>query len=423
MIVYTFINIVFALVILCFPLYWSSRWLKLPILNPVSVIVIASLPFSLARYTAPMLILNDLQLVGLNIAIFNDNIYGLFGIMNLYLAYKTGYYRHLTKVIPKSGNFVNIDFSRLANIFFILFVIVFLTLTQKTGGLFDWLGNIRESYMSKRDGNGIYYATALSCLSLAIFFKVSICQTRLQILIWVIIFTFFGYLFGTKGFLLQILVFITAIYLLKFPRHSLLQFLIILPLVILVLLLNFFNGIDGFDMLVLVNYFNYYYNAAIYYTDFFAGSIDLFDGKILASTFWQYVPRNIYPDKPYVYGVLHVVEHYYPGGPESGNTPAFLGQVSRFADYGFPGFLLLSLFNFQQVMFFIISTQLVKFSNFTKGMQAMIDGRVVICSITLLAPGFGTFFPLFLYLFLTLSIFIFSKYFKSSVRIFVLALK
>jgi len=423
MILYTFMNIAISLVIISFPLFWSTAWLKLPIVNPVSIILVASLPFSLARFTAPIFILNESELVGLNIAILHDNIYGLFGIFNLYLAYKTGLFSYLIKLIPKSGSFAHIDFSRLAKIFFILFVVTFLILTQKTGGIFDWLSNIRESYMSKRDGNGIFFAAALSFLSLATFFKVSICQTRLQLLRWVIIFTLFGYLFGTKGFLLQIMISIAAIYFLKYPRRSLLKLFIILPLTLLALMLSFFNGLAGFDFVVLVEYFNYYYNAAIFYTDYLAGSIDLFEGRIISSIFWQYVPRTLYPDKPYVYGVLHVVEHYYPGGPASGNTPAFLGQVSRFADFGYPGFLLFSFLNFQQILFFIVATQLREFIKFTKGMQSMIDGRVVICSIILLAPGFGTFFPLFLYLLLTLIILFFSKFYKSSFRIFASSFK
>jgi hypothetical protein len=423
MIFVTSINIIANLLILSFPLYWSAAWLKMPIFNPISIIVLASLPFSLARLMAPTLILSDDQFLGLNMAILNENIFAFFGMLNLFIFYKTGTYRYLIKLIPHKGNFTVLDFSRLARLFLILFIVTFLYLMQRTGGVVDWVNNIRESYMAKRDGNGVFFATALSFLSLAIFFRVSICKSRSQIVLTGIAFTLIGSLFGTKGFLLQILVFIIVIYLIRYPRYALSKFCIILPIILLVLVLNFFNGIAGFNYLVIVEYFNYYYNAAIFYTDYLTGSIELFQGKILASSLWHYVPRNIFPDKPYVYGVLYVVEHYYPGGPASGNTPAFLGQVSRFADFGYPGFLLLSFLNVKQVVFFVLATQLSKFSEFTKGLDSMLNGRVVLCSIILLAPGFGTFFPLFLFLLLSLTVFVFAKIYKNSIRVFATSFK
>jgi hypothetical protein len=47
-----------------------------------------------------------------------------------------------------------------------------------------------------------------------------------------------------------------------------------------------------------VEYFDSYVNSANYYEAYFNNEIDLFLGKLFITSFWELVPRALYPDKP-----------------------------------------------------------------------------------------------------------------------------
>src|SRR5450830_1500114 len=85
------------------------------------------------------------------------------------------------------------------------------------------------------------------------------------------------------------------------PRHFFLLFNLYLALA------------DQFDLQAIFEYFDYYKNAADYYRGYLSGEINLFHGDVLLTSLWSYVPRGIFPDKPIVYGILHVNEIFFPG--------------------------------------------------------------------------------------------------------------
>jgi hypothetical protein len=134
-----------------------------------------------------------------------------------------------------------------------------------------------------------------------------------------------------------------------------------LPLVILVMSINFFGGnLNSFNILELFSYFDYYKNSAQFYEDYYSGRIDLFYGEIFFSDFWNLLPRSLFPDKPYSYGITLVNEIYWPGAAEETNTPAFGGPVAYFADFGILGVILFSLFNPFKFISYLFFWQLVK---------------------------------------------------------------
>ena len=121
------------------------------------------------------------------------------------------------------------------------------------------------------------------------------------------------------------------------------------PLALVLMLVNFFSSIgynaDGTDYEKVLSYFDYYVNSALYYKEYYSGKIDLFNGKIFFSDFWSLIPRGLFPNKPYVYGITHVNEYFFPGEAEQTNTPAFGGPINYFADFGIFGVIFLTFFD------------------------------------------------------------------------------
>jgi hypothetical protein len=154
----------------------------------------------------------------------------------------------------------------------------------------------------------------------------------------------------------------------------------------------------------------------MYYKDYFNGSIPLMEGKIFFTSFWEYAPRSLFPDKPYVYGILHIVEIYYPGGPESGNTPAFQGGVPQFADFGLPGVLIFALLDWSPLIRFIGLNYALKERAFLN--HGPMSGRTILISLLLFAPAFGTFLPVGLVFVLLLLILTLTKFVKMVHRTF-----
>jgi hypothetical protein len=68
-------------------------------------------------------------------------------------------------------------------------------------------------------------------------------------------------------------------------------------------------------------------------------------GKEYLSGFWNYVPRAIYPDKPFSYGIVkYVVEEYYPNAGKSGHTPSFgagMAGIEEYLNFGIAGVILI----------------------------------------------------------------------------------
>jgi hypothetical protein len=66
-------------------------------------------------------------------------------------------------------------------------------------------------------------------------------------------------------------------------------------------------------------------------------------GKEYLSGLWRYVPRVVYPNKPYSYGkVKYVTDKYYPGAGKSGNTPETGGPVEEYLNFGVIGVILIN---------------------------------------------------------------------------------
>jgi hypothetical protein len=209
------------------------------------------------------------------------------------------------------------------------------------------------------------------------------------------VFVALAFFTGSKGVMLSL--FTTAMVFLAFlDWKPLPRFLGIgVPLIFSVLLYNLFLARQ--DVLTLASvfeYFDYYKNAAMYYTDYLRGQTSFFWGEIAWTSYASYIPRGFWPDKPVVYGILLVNEIYYPGQAELTNTPAFGGAVEYFADFGVPGVALSGLFSSISVMTALAGY--VLFKNRNADVRRPTLPFIAVFTLQFM-PAFGLFFPGALY--------------------------
>jgi hypothetical protein len=117
------------------------------------------------------------------------------------------------------------------------------------------------------------------------------------------------------------------------------------PIIITGLLYNFYVSVSEFNIDSLASYFSYYTNSGMYLKEYLDNKIQLYYGKIFLSDFWSLVPRSIYPNKPFAYGIVLINEYFFPGAAEQTNTPAFGGPIAYFADFGIFGVIIFTLLN------------------------------------------------------------------------------
>lgn len=408
-------NLLIAVLLLLSPLWWSRRLLDQKWLNPVSLMLLFLMPVDLFRLFFGQLFIysNSLSLSnlfdsGFQFAVLMTNFQQAISLAMIVFAARLRIMRDAPYMIPRLGLYSLSDLRILGRLFFILFIAAFLLLAMRTGGVGSWLADIRGSYMEKRDGNGVFYAAAVSFLSISYFFEGVSSSRSLVFALRSLVYFVAVYILGSKGFVLSFFIFCLIIIHRQGRVNVGRTLLIAMPAAFLLLLINFGSQRDSLDFSDIAQYFNYYPNAAMYYADYFRGAVPLFEGKVFLTSLWEYVPRSLFPDKPYVYGILHVVEIYYPGGAESGNTPAFYGGVPQFADFGFLGVLLFALFNWGPMIYFAGLRYTLKDRAFLN--QGAMSGRTIIVSLLLFAPAFGTFLPMGLIVMLLLFIFCTSKF-------------
>jgi hypothetical protein len=154
-----------------------------------------------------------------------------------------------------------------------------------------------------------------------------------------------------------------------------------------------------FELGYIVGYFDYFKNAADYYRGYLNNEVALFHGEVAISSLWAYVPRVIWPDKPFIYGILHVNEIFFPNLAASSYTPAFGGAVEQHADFGVIGVVIFGFFSP-----LAISTGLLSYLIFRR--PGLRFDHVTLATVLLIlvqyAPSFGSFIPGGLYIVLLL---------------------
>ena len=86
-------------------------------------------------------------------------------------------------------------------------------------------------------------------------------------------------------------------------------------------------------------YFGEYMNTTAWFLSRF-DEFGYYYGEGWLSNFWFYVPRGLYPDKPYEYGFTIIHGVLYPGMAATGNTPGLQNWSLAYLDFGALGVFL-----------------------------------------------------------------------------------
>lgn len=391
-------NLIVAFILLLSPVWFSRRYLRLPALNPFTIVFAVNLPVQLMKlYVGPMeLVSGGLYDEGYQYAVLMGNVFALMQTVSLVFFYKLFFAVRVEKILPFRRIQLDArDLRRGETFFLMVFLVTLYMLASAEFGVGNWMANPRMGYQLYRTGEGQWYAIATSALSVAMTLASLSNPTPWRLLRVCVKYLMFGYLLGSKGQLLNI--FVASLVFLWFIRwRHIKKAMVIGGLLIFSLMIwNFYLALSGtLELLDIVNYFDYYKNAADYYREYLAGQLDLFYGQVAASSLWAYVPRFLVPDKPVVYGILLVNEIFYPGQAELTNTPAFGGAVEQFADFGVLGVLGYGFFSAKSISMALLSYLIY--------IRPGVDFRkmtllAILLMIIQFSPGFGDFFPGFLY--------------------------
>jgi hypothetical protein len=249
-------------------------------------------------------------------------------------------------------------------VFYFLFFLSFFLLSSSSFGFLNWIKDPRTGYQFHRVGAGQFWVFAISFLSISFAIFAFTVKKNLTLVIILVPYLCSAYLLGSKGIILEFLVFfLIALWIRRFKGLKQV-FFIALPFTFLLMIINFFStsfsGVGWSSYISLLSYFDHYVNSAMYYKEYYEGGIDLFYGKIYFSEFWNLVPRGFYPNKPYVYGITLVNEYFFPGAAEATHTPAFGGPVKYFADFGVFGVILLTFLDPFKFIYYFFLCQLLK---------------------------------------------------------------
>lgn len=399
------LNIAVSMLLLFWPVWFARTQIRLPWINPFSIVMVVTVPVELMRlFVGPLfLIEGGLLDTGYQYALLMSNVLVLMQVVGAVFFFRyfraMGAHRYLPFQRVTLGRR---DMLRGSRLFLLVFCGALFALANAEFGILNWLQNPRTGYQLYRFGQGHWYALATSALSvsmvLAFLARPSAGYTLLNLLVYLV----FGYFLGSKAILLTI--FTAALVFLWFLRWRHLGKLIMVgaPILFGLLVINLYLALGNtFEMGSVIGYFDYLKNAADYYRSYFNNEIQLYYGQVAISSLWTYVPRAFWPDKPTVYGILYINEVFYPGLAELTYTPAYGGAVEQYADFGPLGVVVLGFFSSQAIL-----TGLMSYLIFRRpGLRFdHITLATVLLMLVQYAPSFGSFLPGGLYLLLLLGV-------------------
>lgn len=362
------VNLFFYFYIQYIKLKYISSYLKnrkFASTNPFIIVFLFKLPVDIFKIALgpPFLLDDGTYNLYYNIAI----LYTTLSYVIDYLLLRFSFFISNKYTFTSSLFNVKVKYSRMikASVFFyFLFFLFFYLLSSSSFGFINWLKEPRTGYQLYRVGAGPFWVLAISCLSISFTILTVYAKNTRKIFVCLVPYLYSAFLLGSKGIVLEFLVFFLIILWVRRFQGLKKIFLVTAPVAFLLMLINFFTSAGysggGVDYKAVFSYFDYYVNSAMYYEEYYSGKIDLFYGKIYFSDLWNLVPRGLYPDKPFVYGITHVNEHFFPGAAEATNTPAFGGPVNYFADFGLTGVILLTFLDPFKFIYYFFFCQLLK---------------------------------------------------------------
>ncbi len=263
----------------------------------------------------------------------------------------------------------------------------------------------RRAYIELRVGAG--YLWVFGMLSSSLFLCVKIASKNLKI--FETIFHFFIiYTYGSKGLLLASTTALllsrdfkqsfvkSRIYSLIKKYRKIIYIIILISFIVIFLRLYgySFSIIGSKEILKFTSYFSSINNAnrAINSREELSEII----GKIHITSLWNYIPRSIFPNKPFAYGNVLINEHFFPGLSELGHTAPF-GPYIRDYLIGIWGYFP-AVFNFTNIGLFFALRVLSKRQSLNEPIALFFYSYLILpYGVTFNMPWFfGIFLAIFL---------------------------
>lgn len=387
------LNIILCIWLTTYYPFYLSKKLQIPFLNPITITFIFAFPVTIAKLVVgPIFFLEG----GLLNPFYNYSVF--ITSVELFCTYV------VTKLAISSAkkrsvaieNFIKRCKShwvvrrkkmlKVSVFLLLLSVFFFILLASHSYGVLNWMKDSRTGYQYHRVGVGQYYAFFLLFLSTSFSLILMYVNGYRKVILSYLLFIPIIWLLGSKGQLLNFTIYALIILWFKKYRYINRFFIIFLPAIFGLMLLN----LGSTSVVEIAEYFNDgYVNSAKYFEEYFAGNIELFYGEIWTTQFWELIPRGLYENKPYVYGITLLNEYFFPGMAEQSHTPAFEGPVSIYADFGFVGLTMSALLNLGLFFKIIAYYFVLKKKNFSE----ICDNPILLYTFLLLfAPSFLTFF-------------------------------
>jgi hypothetical protein len=218
-------------------------------------------------------------------------------------------------------------------------VMSFVALAIVGGGGMSWITDTRTAYINNRAGAGPFFASFQWFQVFALVYWLwSRRPTRpVSIALIVAPFAVLASFSGSKSNILSILILGIAYYHFRVKRIPLPIYILMIPAALAVFSwLLVLQGFRPADALPAVVYFKDYFDTGAQ----FLARFDEFGhryGSATISQLWAWVPRALYPDKPYEYGLTLVHRVLFPGAAETGNTPGIVFWATAYLDFGAVG--------------------------------------------------------------------------------------
>lgn len=216
----------------------------------------------------------------------------------------------------------------------IAFAFIFLALMVVSGAGILWITNPRVAYQDFRAGSGFLFLLvqwmSISGLLLYLFGRPHTLASSLRGLA---VYLPIAYFMGSKAAIISGFVLWLAYYNFLIRRIPVILFLVALLLFVPLMLALLVAQGAYTDLLEALDYFKDYVAT----TAMFLGGFDEFGfrfGAASLSDLWFYVPRAIYPDKPFEYGLTLIHQVLFPGMAELGHTPGILSWSLAYLDFG-----------------------------------------------------------------------------------------
>lgn len=203
-----------------------------------------------------------------------------------------------------------------------------------------WLTDTRTAYQLSRSGSGQWWLM-FQWLLMAAFFTLLFARPYKQLslrrlMLYTLLFAMLLYFSGSKAAVLSALL-VGVLYMHYFVRKIRpVKAAVFASLAIVCFLAQLvFAGIYGTFAEAGAYFVDYFYFGAE-----FLARIDEVGhrfGEGWLSSLWFYVPRAVYPGKPYEYGLLLIHQTLFPGLAEEGTTPGIVVWALSYLDFGTTG--------------------------------------------------------------------------------------